>query len=137
MATASRSRRRTSATSSSPGGASLAAARILLRDAAYEAERIEHVLVAGAFGENLDIENFRALGFLPDFPNARYRFLGNTSLAAAERACVDPGFIGKCPRASRRDSRRRAFNARRFQRRVRRLPQFRINSDPIRVLEIF
>jgi uncharacterized 2Fe-2S/4Fe-4S cluster protein (DUF4445 family) len=77
-------------------GASLAAARILLRDAAYEAERIEHVLVAGAFGENLDIENFRALGFLPDFPNARYRFLGNTSLAAAERACVDPGFLGMC-----------------------------------------
>ncbi len=77
-------------------GASLAAARILLVEAAYDAGRIEHVLVAGAFGENLDIENFRTLGFLPDFPNAAYRFLGNTSLAAAERACTDHAFIGRC-----------------------------------------
>ncbi len=77
-------------------GASLAAARTLLKDAAYDAGQIEHVLIAGAFGENLDIDSFRKLGFLPDFPGARYRFLGNTSLAAAERACVDPGFIAGC-----------------------------------------
>ncbi|HQB45893.1 MAG TPA: ASKHA domain-containing protein, partial [Polyangiaceae bacterium] len=49
-----------------------------------------------ANGENLDIDNFRSLGFLPDFPDAEYRFMGNTSLAAAERACVDPAFIERC-----------------------------------------
>ncbi|HSV97315.1 MAG TPA: ASKHA domain-containing protein [Spirochaetota bacterium] len=77
-------------------GASLAAARLLLKDASYDAGRIDHVLIAGALGENLDIDSFRLLGFLPDFPGARYRFLGNTSLAAAERSCVDPAFIRRC-----------------------------------------
>lgn len=77
-------------------GASLAAARMLLREASCGAEEVDRVIIAGAFGENLDIDNFRALGFLPDFPNAEYRFMGNTSLAAAERACVDPAFIERC-----------------------------------------
>ena len=77
-------------------GASLAAARILLREASCRAEEVELVMIAGAFGENLDIDNFRSLGFLPDFPDAEYRFMGNTSLAAAERACVDPAFIERC-----------------------------------------
>jgi len=53
-------------------------------------------MIAGAFGENLNIDNFRSLGFLPDFPNAEYRFMGNTSLAAAERACINPAFIERC-----------------------------------------
>jgi len=74
-------------------GASLAAGRILLREAGILPEEIEHVLIAGAFGENLDIENFRALKFLPDFPNAEYVFLGNTSLTAAEEACRSEGFL--------------------------------------------
>jgi len=77
-------------------GASLAAAQILLKEASCRAEDVDLVMIAGAFGENLNIDNFRSLGFLPDFPNAEYRFMGNTSLAAAERACINPAFIERC-----------------------------------------
>jgi uncharacterized 2Fe-2S/4Fe-4S cluster protein (DUF4445 family) len=73
-------------------GASLSASNILLHEARCRVEDVEHVFIAGAFGENLSIENFRALSFIPDFPNARYHFLGNTSLAAAQEACLSGAF---------------------------------------------
>jgi len=76
-------------------GASLSAALILLDEAGCSLRDIEQVLIAGAFGQHLDIENFKQLRFLPDFPNAEYHFLGNSSLTAAERACLDPGFLEK------------------------------------------
>ncbi len=76
-------------------GASLAASLLLLEEAGREPEDIERVLVAGAFGEHLDLDRFRRLGFIPDFPGARMEFLGNTSLQAAARACIDPGFIAR------------------------------------------
>ena len=74
-------------------GASLAGARILLKEAGSAPEEIDQVFIAGAFGENLSIDHFKRLAFIPSFPRARYHFSGNTSLAAAARACVDPSFM--------------------------------------------
>jgi uncharacterized 2Fe-2S/4Fe-4S cluster protein (DUF4445 family) len=76
-------------------GASLSASRILLSEAGCGIDDIEHVLIAGAFGQHLNIENFKRLHFLPDFPNANYCFLGNSSLKSAENACVDHEFLVK------------------------------------------
>jgi uncharacterized 2Fe-2S/4Fe-4S cluster protein (DUF4445 family) len=76
-------------------GASFTAAGILLREIDCLPEDIEHVVVAGAFGQNIEPGNFRRLKFIPDFPSAQYHFLGNTSLKAAERACLDKKFITK------------------------------------------
>lgn len=76
-------------------GASLAAANILLREVGCLSEDIDHVIVAGAFGQNIEPENFRRLKFIPDFSSAQYHFLGNTSLKAAERACFDKDFVTK------------------------------------------
>jgi uncharacterized 2Fe-2S/4Fe-4S cluster protein (DUF4445 family) len=76
-------------------GASLAAANILLREVDCLPEDIEHVVVAGAFGQNIEQGNFRRLKFIPDFPSAKHHFLGNTSLTAAERACMNKEFITK------------------------------------------
>lgn len=75
--------------------ASLAAANILLREVGCLADDIEHVIVAGAFGQNIELGNFRRLKFIPDFSSAQYHFQGNTSLKAAERACFDKDFITK------------------------------------------
>jgi uncharacterized 2Fe-2S/4Fe-4S cluster protein (DUF4445 family) len=75
--------------------ASYAASHFLLKAAGCAPGDIEHVIIAGAFGEHLNIDNFRKLGFIPEFANAQYRFLGNTSLKAAEKACMDPGFIDR------------------------------------------
>jgi uncharacterized 2Fe-2S/4Fe-4S cluster protein (DUF4445 family) len=74
-------------------GASLAAAHLLLQEARCDARSIRNVIIAGSFGENLDLDNFRRLAFLPNFPGARYHFFGNTSLKAAEQACLDDTFI--------------------------------------------
>ncbi|MCU0847703.1 MAG: ASKHA domain-containing protein [Spirochaetes bacterium] len=76
-------------------GASLAAAEILLEEAGCDPGSISHVFIAGEFGENVDVGNLKRLSFLPDFRNAVYFFLGNTSLRAAEMACLDAGFIGR------------------------------------------
>lgn len=72
--------------------ATLAAATILLQDTGCAKEDIEYVIIAGALGENLSAASFRRLSFLPEFPNAKYIFAGNTSLAAAEAACSDWSF---------------------------------------------
>jgi len=76
-------------------GASLAAATILLREVGCSPKDIDHVIIAGAFGQNIEPENFRRLKFIPDFSSAQYHFFGNSSLKAAEKACWDEGFITK------------------------------------------
>jgi len=81
--------------------ASMTAAQFLMEEAGCTAADIGIVLVAGAFGKHLDLVHFRRLGFIPYFPCARYAFLGNTSLQAAEKACLDPDFARRA--ASLRD----------------------------------
>lgn len=82
--------------------ASLSASRFLLEAASMTPEEVEHVFIAGAFGEHLDLDRFERLGFIPCFPNAEREFLGNTSLNAAQKACIDPGFLDRA--VSLRDS---------------------------------
>jgi uncharacterized 2Fe-2S/4Fe-4S cluster protein (DUF4445 family) len=72
--------------------ASLAASRLLLKKAGIDEDDIENVILAGALGEHLDIESFKSLGFVPGFKNAAWNFIGNTSLKAAENACMDKLF---------------------------------------------
>lgn len=74
-------------------GAGLTASRLILEAAGCSPEKVSHVLIAGAFGTHLDLDNFRRLGFIPEFPNAEFHFLGNTSLAAAASACADHEFL--------------------------------------------
>ena len=74
-------------------GASLAASRFLLMEAGCAPEDIEQVIIAGAFGEHMDLENFKRLSFIAPFPNAQYHFLGNTSLKSAEKVCMDSSFL--------------------------------------------
>lgn len=75
--------------------ASLAASRLLLQKDGVDEDNIKNVILAGALGEHLDIDSFRRLGFIPDFKNAGWRFIGNTSLMAAEKACLDKTFSDK------------------------------------------
>ncbi|MEW6528225.1 MAG: ASKHA domain-containing protein, partial [Spirochaetota bacterium] len=74
-------------------GASLAASRILLKEAGLTEHDIDTVYIAGAFGKNVNIENFTRLQFIPHFKNARYNAVGNTSLMAAIEALRNKDFI--------------------------------------------
>jgi uncharacterized 2Fe-2S/4Fe-4S cluster protein (DUF4445 family) len=73
--------------------ASLTASQMLLQASGCVAEDIEHVLISGTLGQHLDMQSFKRIGFIPEFPNAAYKYLGNTSLMAAESACMDSEFM--------------------------------------------
>jgi uncharacterized 2Fe-2S/4Fe-4S cluster protein (DUF4445 family) len=59
--------------------------RLMLREFRVSTSQLDRVLVAGAFGNSLDIGNGLALGLLPDVPERKIAFIGNASLAGARR----------------------------------------------------
>jgi uncharacterized 2Fe-2S/4Fe-4S cluster protein (DUF4445 family) len=65
-----------------------AAARVLLNSLGLTMADIHEILVAGAFGNFLDLENAVAIGLLPDVPGKKLRFVGNTSLLGAKMAAL-------------------------------------------------
>ncbi|MCL1911393.1 MAG: ASKHA domain-containing protein [Leptospirales bacterium] len=78
--------------------ACLSGALILLREAALTPDEIGLLIIAGSLGANLNIANFKTLGFLPSFSKAKNLITGNTSLAAAARSCLDPSFRAEIKR---------------------------------------
>jgi uncharacterized 2Fe-2S/4Fe-4S cluster protein (DUF4445 family) len=65
-----------------------AGSRILLSNVGLEFDLVERVLIAGNFGQSLNIERAVLIGLLPDIPRERIRFIGNSSLAGARRALL-------------------------------------------------
>jgi len=46
-------------------------------------ESVDEVLIGGAFGQHINVEQAIQIGLLPDLPWEKYKFLGNTSLHGA------------------------------------------------------
>jgi len=65
-----------------------AATKVLLKSLGLHLADIREVLVAGAFGNYLDLENAVLVGLLPDVPPERLRFVGNTSIIGAKMAAL-------------------------------------------------
>ncbi len=63
-----------------------AASRVILRQVHLNFSDLEEVLVAGAFGNYLNIENAVQIGLLPDIAADKIRFVGNTCIAGAQLA---------------------------------------------------
>jgi uncharacterized 2Fe-2S/4Fe-4S cluster protein (DUF4445 family) len=59
--------------------------RLMLRECRVSLADLDRILVAGAFGNSLDIRNSQALGLLPDVPDRKIVFVGNASLAGARK----------------------------------------------------
>jgi uncharacterized 2Fe-2S/4Fe-4S cluster protein (DUF4445 family) len=55
----------------------------LLSSAGMDINAIEKVYIAGGFGNYLDIRKAIIIGMLPDMPEGRFSFLGNTSITGA------------------------------------------------------
>jgi len=66
-------------------GAVFAGIRTLLNVVGFELDSIEHIYVAGGFGNYLNIPDAIAIGLLPDIPIEKYKYVGNTS---AKGACM-------------------------------------------------
>jgi uncharacterized 2Fe-2S/4Fe-4S cluster protein (DUF4445 family) len=64
-------------------GAIRAGLNVLLEATGTPPETVEEVIVAGAFGSFLNIENAIAIGLFPDLPRARYRQVGNAAALGA------------------------------------------------------
>jgi len=71
-------------------GAILAAMRVLLSSVGMSFEDLERVFVAGGFGNYLDVEKAIFIGLLPDLPQERVRFIGNSSLSSPDTRSHGP-----------------------------------------------
>lgn len=65
-------------------GAINAGTNILLKFTETAPESVEEVIVAGAFGAFLNIENSIQVGLFPNFPNAHFRQVGNAAALGAQ-----------------------------------------------------
>jgi uncharacterized 2Fe-2S/4Fe-4S cluster protein (DUF4445 family) len=69
-------------------GAIYAGFTTLLKEAGLDFSGVERVLISGGFGQFLDIEKAVRIGLLPDIDRAKFRYLGNSSIAGAYLALV-------------------------------------------------
>jgi len=69
-------------------GAVYAASKVLLKSLGLTLSDIAEILVAGAFGNYLDLENAVFIGLLPDMAGEKLRFVGNTSIIGAKMAAL-------------------------------------------------
>jgi uncharacterized 2Fe-2S/4Fe-4S cluster protein (DUF4445 family) len=65
-------------------GAIHAGLNVLLEATGTPPESVQEVIVAGAFGSFLNIENAVAIGLFPDLPAAQYRQVGNAAALGAK-----------------------------------------------------
>jgi uncharacterized 2Fe-2S/4Fe-4S cluster protein (DUF4445 family) len=64
-------------------GAMFAGYVTLLENVGLKLNDLEQVILAGAFGNFINIDNAIAIGLLPDLPRENYQFVGNASLQGA------------------------------------------------------
>ncbi len=64
-------------------GAIYAGFSVLVQSVGLELADVEQVLIAGAFGQYINVEKAIQIGLLPDMPWDRFRYLGNTSALGA------------------------------------------------------
>ncbi|MDR1061163.1 MAG: ASKHA domain-containing protein, partial [Clostridiales bacterium] len=67
------------------------AIRTLLQIAGLEAGEIENAYIAGGIGSGINIASAVAVGMLPNLPEGRYRYVGNTSLMGAYAMATSRG----------------------------------------------
>jgi len=64
-------------------GAIFSAVMSLLAPLGFTTEDIENVMVAGGIGSGINIRNAICIGMLPDLPEEKYSYIGNSSLSGA------------------------------------------------------
>ncbi|MEG0918492.1 MAG: ASKHA domain-containing protein [Anaerovoracaceae bacterium] len=71
---------------------------ILLKDGNLKKEQIDVIYVAGAFGNNLDIENAQHISLIPNINPKKISLVGNTSLQGSIKALIDSGAVDEIHR---------------------------------------
>ncbi len=73
----------------------------LARSVGVSLADIEQVIVAGAFGSHIDIENSITIGLFPDIPRDRFIFIGNGSLMGARLSSFSTDLMDDARRVAR------------------------------------
>jgi len=60
-----------------------AGCQTLIKSIGAKCSNVERVIIAGTFGNNINVENAITIGLLPDLPRERFVFIGNGSLLGA------------------------------------------------------
>ncbi|MCK8818208.1 ASKHA domain-containing protein [Natroniella sulfidigena] len=69
-------------------GAVYAGIRMMLNSMALTEEFIDQVLIAGGFGNYINLDDALKIGLLPDLPLDKFKFIGNTSLKGARMSLL-------------------------------------------------
>ena len=64
-------------------GAVYAGFMVLLEQAGLDFSMIDRILIAGGFGQYLNVEKAITIGLLPDIDHDKFKYLGNSSIAGA------------------------------------------------------
>lgn len=67
-------------------GAIYAGCSVLLKSVGLDFSNIEKFIIAGGFGSFINVEKAITIGLLPDIPQERFMYVGNSSLAGARLA---------------------------------------------------
>ncbi|MDP8230160.1 MAG: ASKHA domain-containing protein [Candidatus Gorgyraea atricola] len=76
-------------------GAIYTGIEVLLKESGYKKSDLKHVFIAGGLGTALDIRSAINIGLLPDFPESKFEFLGNTSITGAKMAILSSEAMDK------------------------------------------
>ncbi|MBC8473880.1 MAG: DUF4445 domain-containing protein, partial [Candidatus Omnitrophica bacterium] len=76
-------------------GAIYTGIEVLLKESGYEKSDIKHVFIAGGMGTALNIRSAINIGLLPDLPEDKFEFLGNTSVTGAKMCVLSSEAIEK------------------------------------------
>lgn len=77
-------------------GSVFAALKALVDYMGLSFDMLDTFYVAGGFGSHLNIHKAVGIGLLPDIPEERIRFIGNSSLAGARMALISESAFEKC-----------------------------------------
>lgn len=65
---------------------------VLLKQSGLDFSAIDQVLISGGFGRYLNIDKAVTIGLLPDIDRAKFKYLGNSSIAGAYMALLSDGY---------------------------------------------
>jgi len=82
-------------------GAINAAIGILLERSGYSISDINKILLAGLFGEKIDIQDAIDTGLIPKVPRTKVRSIGNSSLDGAKMILLNPKLIAETENIAR------------------------------------
>lgn len=77
-----------------------AGCQTLVKSVGLTCPSLEQVIIAGAFGSNIDIEKAITIGLLPDLPLDRFTFIGNGSLLGARLTCFSRDLLDDARRVA-------------------------------------